>query len=125
MHSDGGVHDGRHRYDGDVRQRCRHRSTLTSTPDGVTIGDAGPVREAGRRDAGRQVAGNYTEWTPPSLNAEWTTSLALAPGVVVAYERNVQTNARPQDAGIEASLPRRLQDAVSLQMSCPAARDPL
>lgn len=28
-------------------------------------------------------------------------TLALAPGVVVAYERNAQTNARLQDAGIE------------------------
>jgi arginine deiminase len=30
-----------------------------------------------------------------------TNTLAVAPGVVVAYERNVQTNARLEDAGIE------------------------
>lgn len=56
-------------------------------------------------------------------------TLALAPGVVVAYERNVETNARLEDSGIEV-----LRIAASELgtgrggprcMSCPASRDPL
>ncbi len=56
-------------------------------------------------------------------------TLALAPGVVVAYERNTETNARLEDAGIEV-----LRIAASELgtgrggprcMSCPAARDPI
>jgi arginine deiminase len=56
-------------------------------------------------------------------------TLAVAPGVVIAYERNVRTNARLQDAGIEV-----LEIAGSELgsgrggprcMSCPVARDPL
>ena len=56
-------------------------------------------------------------------------TLALAPGVVVAYERNAETNARLEDSGIEV-----LRIAASELgtgrggprcMSCPAARDPL
>ncbi len=55
-------------------------------------------------------------------------TLALAPGVVVAYERNTQTNARLRDAGIE------VLEMVASElgtgrggprcMSCPVARDP-
>jgi arginine deiminase len=56
-------------------------------------------------------------------------TLALAPGVVVAYERNAETNARLEDSGIEV-----LRIAASELgtgrggprcMSCPVARDPL
>ncbi|WP_396893528.1 arginine deiminase [[Mycobacterium] wendilense] len=56
-------------------------------------------------------------------------TLALAPGVVVAYERNAETNARLEDSGIEV-----LRIAASELgtgrggprcMSCPAARDPV
>jgi arginine deiminase len=55
-------------------------------------------------------------------------TLALAPGVVVAYERNVETNARLADAGVEV-----LQISGSELgsgrggprcMSCPINRDP-
>lgn len=53
-------------------------------------------------------------------------TLALAPGVVVAYERNAQTNIRLQEAGIEVLTiagsgghrPRRPRC-----MSCPVSRD--
>ena len=56
-------------------------------------------------------------------------TLALAPGVVVAYERNVETNARLADAGIEV-LPIQASELGTGRggprcMSCPAARDPL
>ncbi|MEI6251652.1 MAG: arginine deiminase [Mycobacteriaceae bacterium] len=56
-------------------------------------------------------------------------TLALAPGVVVAYERNIETNARLADAGIEV-LPIAAAELGTGRggprcMSCPAARDPL
>jgi arginine deiminase len=56
-------------------------------------------------------------------------TLALAPGVVVAYERNAETNARLADAGIEV-LPIAAGELGTGRggphcMSCPAARDPL
>jgi arginine deiminase len=56
-------------------------------------------------------------------------TLALAPGVVVAYERNAETNARLQDSGIEV-LPIAASELGTGRggprcMSCPVARDPL
>jgi arginine deiminase len=56
-------------------------------------------------------------------------TLALAPGVVVGYERNVETNARLADAGIEV-LPIAGAELGSGRggprcMSCPILRDPL
>jgi arginine deiminase len=56
-------------------------------------------------------------------------TLALAPGVVVAYERNVETNARLADSGIEV-LPIAASELGTGRggprcMSCPAARDPI
>jgi arginine deiminase len=56
-------------------------------------------------------------------------TLALAPGVVVAYERNVQTNIRLQDAGIEVLTIAGSELGTGRGgprcMSCPVARDPL
>ncbi len=56
-------------------------------------------------------------------------TLALSPGVVIAYERNTETNARLVDAGIEV-LPIAAGELGTGRggprcMSCPAARDPL
>mgnify|MGYP000851921910 FL=1 len=56
-------------------------------------------------------------------------TLALAPGVVVAYERNVETNARLRDSGIEV-LPIAGSELGTGRggprcLSCPVARDPL
>ncbi|HKS48098.1 MAG TPA: arginine deiminase [Amycolatopsis sp.] len=56
-------------------------------------------------------------------------TLALAPGVVVGYERNMETNARLEDAGIEV-LPIAGSELGSGRggprcMSCPIQRDPV
>ena len=56
-------------------------------------------------------------------------TLALAPGVVVAYERNIETNSRLADSGIEvlsiAASELGTGRGGPRCMSCPAARDPL
>jgi arginine deiminase len=56
-------------------------------------------------------------------------TLAVAPGVVIAYERNSETNARLVDSGIEV-LPIEASELGTGRggprcMSCPAARDSL
>ncbi|GAA2815029.1 arginine deiminase [Crossiella cryophila] len=56
-------------------------------------------------------------------------TLAVAPGVVVAYERNVETNARLEDAGVEvlriAGSELGSGRGGPRCMSCPIARDTL
>lgn len=56
-------------------------------------------------------------------------TLAVAPGVVVAYERNAQTNTRLADSGIEVLAIAASELGTGRGgprcMSCPVARDPL
>jgi arginine deiminase len=56
-------------------------------------------------------------------------TLAVAPGVVVAYERNVETNARLEDAGIEVIRIPGSELGTGRGgprcMSCPVTRSPL
>ena len=74
---------------------------------GVTIDDAAAVRRGRRRrDGYREAAGHRRPGLDPvtAEREQWddgNNTLALAPGVVVAYERNIETNARLQDSGIE------------------------
>lgn len=101
---------------------------------GVRIDDEVPFVEAAAKAMGidrlRVIA---TGLDPVTAEREqWddgNNTLALAPGVVVAYERNVETNARLADAGIEV-LPIRASELGTGRggprcMSCPAGRDPL
>jgi arginine deiminase len=108
--------------------------TLTRTPDGVQISDAAPFVEAAADALGiDRLRVIDTGLDPVTAEREqWddgNNTLALAPGVVVAYERNTETNARLEDAGIEV-LPIAAAELGTGRggprcMSCPAARDPL
>lgn len=108
--------------------------TIARTPDGVKISDEAPFVDAAaaamRIDKLRVID---TGLDPVIAEREqWddgNNTLALAPGVVVAYERNVRTNARLQDAGIEVLTIAASELGTGRGgprcMSCPVARDPL
>ena len=101
---------------------------------GVTIDDARPFVVAAAEAMGierlRVIA---TGLDPVTAEREqWddgNNTLALAPGVVVAYERNSETNARLEDAGIEVLAIEASELGTGRGgprcMSCPIARDPL
>ncbi len=108
--------------------------TITRGPTGARIGDERPFLEAAAAamdiprlrviDTGLDpITAEREQWD------DGNNTLALAPGVVVAYERNTETNARLADAGIEV-LPIAAGELGTGRggprcMSCPAARDPL
>src|SRR6201996_7581411 len=108
--------------------------TIARTPDGVSISDEAPFVDAAAAAMGidkLRVIG--TELDPVVAEREqWhdgNNTLALAPGLVVAYERNARTNARLEDAGIEVLTIAASELGTGRGgprcMSCPAARDPL
>ncbi len=106
--------------------------TITRTSDGVKIDDEAPFVKAAAKAMGiNQLRVIDTGLDPVTAEREqWddgNNTLALAPGVVVAYERNVETNARLQDCGIEV-LPISASELGTGRggprcMSCPVARD--
>jgi arginine deiminase len=106
--------------------------TLQRTPDGVAISDEAPFLEAAAKameidklrviDTGLDpVVAEREQWD------DGNNTLALAPGVVVAYERNAQTNIRLQDAGIEVLTIAGSELGTGRGgprcLSCPVARD--
>ncbi|WP_374101712.1 arginine deiminase [Mycobacterium sp. SM1] len=108
--------------------------TIHHTPDGVQIDEEAPFLEAAANalgidklrviDTGRDpVIAEREQWD------DGNNTLALAPGVVVAYERNSQTNARLRDAGIEVLTIAASELGTGRGgprcMACPVARDPL
>jgi arginine deiminase len=108
--------------------------TIQHTPAGISIGDEAPFLQAAAKameidklrviDTGLDpVIAEREQWD------DGNNTLALAPGVVVAYERNVQTNIRLQDAGIEVLTIAGSELGTGRGgprcMSCPVARDPL
>ena len=111
-------------------------SAFTIHRDGrrIRIDDAVPFVEAAANAMRiEQAAGHRDGLDPVTAEREqWddgNNTLALAPGVVVAYERNAETNERLADAGIEV-LPIEASELGTGRggprcMSCPAARDPL
>ena len=108
--------------------------TITRTPDGVKIADAAPFVEAAAKAMGiDRLRVIDTGLDPVTAEREqWddgNNTLALAPGVVVAYERNNETNSRLEQSGIEvlsiAASELGTGRGGPRCMSCPAARDPL
>jgi arginine deiminase len=108
--------------------------TISRTSDGVRMTDAEPFVEAAANAMGiDRLRVIDTGLDPVTAEREQfddgNNTLALAPGVVVAYERNVETNSRLEDSGIEV-LPIAASELGTGRggprcMSCPAARDPL
>ncbi|WP_059017032.1 arginine deiminase [Mycobacterium sp. M26] len=108
--------------------------TITRTSTGVKIHDEAPFVTAAAEAMGiDRLRVIDTGLDPVTAEREqWddgNNTLALAPGVVVAYERNAETNARLADSGIEV-LPIAASELGTGRggprcMSCPVARDPL
>ncbi|MBX7434723.1 arginine deiminase [Mycobacterium sp. Y57] len=108
--------------------------TIRRAAGGVTIDAAAPFVDAAADAMGiAKLRVIDTGLDPVTAEREqWddgNNTLALAPGVVVAYERNTETNARLVDSGIEV-LPIAASELGTGRggprcMSCPAARDPL
>jgi arginine deiminase len=108
--------------------------TIRRTDEGVQIDRATPFVDAAADAMGIEKLRVIDTGTDPvtAEREQWddgNNTLALAPGVVVAYERNAETNARLEQSGIEV-----LRIAASELgtgrggprcMSCPVARDPL
>ena len=106
--------------------------TIKRTPDGVRITDAMPFLEAAANameiDRLRVIG---TGLDPVTAEREqWddgNNTLALAPGVVVAYERNTETNWRMEEAGVEVLRISASELGTGRGgprcMTCPAARD--
>jgi arginine deiminase len=108
--------------------------TIQPGPDGVNIGDEAPFLEAAAKAMGIDKLRHIDTGLDPVVaeREQWddgNNTLALAPGVVVAYERNVQTNTRLQDAGIEVLTIAGSELGTGRGgprcMSCPVARDAL
>lgn len=106
--------------------------TITQDGDELTVSAAAPLLDAATAALGYSVGCVRTDLDAVTAEREqWDdgfNTLAVAPGVVVSYERNTQTNAALETAGIEVL---RL-DGPELGsgrggprcMSCPVARDP-
>jgi arginine deiminase len=108
--------------------------TIHRTGSGVKIDRAAPFVDAAADAMGiAKLRVIDTGLDPVTAEREqWddgNNTLALAPGVVVAYERNVETNARLADSGIEVLAIAASELGTGRGgprcMSCPAARDPL
>jgi arginine deiminase len=108
--------------------------TIARTPDGVKISDEVPFVGAAAAAIGVDKLRVIDTGLDPVVaeREQWddgNNTLALAPGVVVAYERNAQTNARLEDAGIEVLTVAVTELGTGRGgprcLSCPAARDPL
>jgi len=108
--------------------------TVTPLDDDVHVSGSEPFLDAAARAMGiGRLRVIDTGLDPVTAEREqWddgNNTLAVAPGVVVAYERNTETNARLEDAGIEvvriAGSELGSGRGGPRCMSCPVTRDPL
>ncbi|OBG83821.1 arginine deiminase [Mycobacterium sp. NS-7484] len=108
--------------------------TIHRTEAGIQIDDGAPFVQAAAEAMGiERLRVIDTGLDPVTAEREqWddgNNTLALAPGVVVAYERNAETNARLADSGIEVLQIEASELGTGRGgprcMSCPAARDPV
>jgi arginine deiminase len=108
--------------------------TIQRAPTGVTIAEERPFVAAAADAMGiERLRVIDTGLDPVTAGREqWddgNNTLALAPGVVVAYERNTETNARLADSGIEVLRISASELGTGRGgprgMSCPVVRDPL
>jgi arginine deiminase len=108
--------------------------TIQRAPSGVQISDAAPFVEAAATALGIEKLRVIGTGLDPVVaeREQWddgNNTLALAPGVVVAYKRNSGTNARLADAGIEVLTIAASELGTGRGgprcLSCPVARDPL
>jgi arginine deiminase len=106
--------------------------TIRHTGSGVTIDRAAPFVAAAADAMGiEKLRVIDTGLDPVTAEREqWddgNNTLALAPGLVVAYERNSETNARLQDSGIEVLAISASELGTGRGgprcMACPVARD--
>jgi arginine deiminase len=107
---------------------------LPDGPDGVRVEGPVPFLHAAADAMGiERLRVIDTGLDPVTAEREqWddgNNTLAVAPGVVVAYERNVETNARLEDAGIEVLRIGGSELGTGRGgprcMSCPVTRLPL
>ena len=107
--------------------------TIARTPDGVKISDEAPFVDAAAAAMGIDKLRVIGTGLDPVVaeREQWddgNNTLALEPGVVVAYAHNARTNARLEDAGIEVLTIAAPELGTGRGgprcMSCPAARDP-
>ena len=106
--------------------------TVRRSPGGLSISDEKPFVPAAAEAMGIAKLRVIDTGLDPVIagREQWddgNNTLALAPGVVVAYERNAQTNARLEDSGIEVLRLSASELATGRGgprgMSCPIARD--
>jgi arginine deiminase len=106
--------------------------TIRHTAGGVTIDRAAPFVAAAADAMGiEKLRVIDTGLDPVTAEREqWddgNNTLALAPGLVVAYERNSETNARLQDSGVEVLAISASELGTGRGgprcMACPVARD--